>query len=273
MSRQTYATCFKALFISPIALLGFGLPSLGQPLMPPQRTALQYNPPNRGAPGYTRNAGSRTGPCGDLTAVQPTQTNWGETLERHPTFGIYLAESAVNLTFELREESSQEILHQVTFDQIEGPGISLYTLPDTAPILEPNQFYRWQVSLDCEQFNTPNVQYRGVKRAGGTIFRRLVSEQLQTTLSTAAETEKPSLLAANGLWYDTVHTLLLQRLHQPDTERWINDWQNLLIHPMVQLNNLMEAAPIECCLASSCVEPKSTSPSVSPSDPGTSTLL
>ena len=174
------------------------------------------------------------------------QTNWGETLRSHPTFGIYVSEPATNLTFELRDERSQEILHRVTFDEVKGPGISLYTLPDTLPSLEPGQYYRWQVSLECEQFNTANVQYTGDRQSGGMVVRRIVSDELQHSLETATEDEKPALFATNGVWYDMVHTLLVQQFHQP--EQWTNAWQSLLGHPMVELNDLTGTTLVDCCL-------------------------
>lgn len=243
MSRLSYLTSkFLIGSMAAMTALTMGLPGL----------ALQYNPPNRGAPSNTWNAGSRTGPCGNLTAVQPTQTNWGETLRSHPTFGIYVSEPATNLTFELRDERTQEIFHRVTFDEIEGPGISLYTLPEEIPELEPNQYYRWQVSLECEQFNTANVQYTEDRQSGGMIVRRTVSDELQTSLEIAEDDEKPTLLATNGLWYDMVHTLLIQQSYQP--EQWTDAWQALLDHPMVQLDDLMEATLVECCLAVDCLE-------------------
>lgn len=244
MSRLSYLAQ-KSLISSVVALttLTLGLPVL----------ALQYNPPNRGAPSNTWNAGSRGG-CIDLTAVQPNQTNWGETLMAHPTFGIYVSEPATNLTFELRDERSKEILHRATFDQVEGPGISLYTLPDTAPALEPNQYYRWRVNLDCAQFSTDNIQYTGGKESGGMIVRRETSDELQTRLETTADDEKPALFAANGLWYDMVHSLLMQQVHSSETQQWTDSWQNLLAHPMVQLNNLVEATLVDCCLAVDCSE-------------------
>ena len=255
MSRQSYLT--HKVLISSITALGT-IVTMGLPVM-----ALQYNPPNRGAPSNTWDAGSRTGPCGHLTAVQPTQTNWGETLMAHPTFGIYVSEPAAALTFELRDERSQEIIHRATFEEVKGPGISLYTLPDTAPALEVNQYYRWQVSLDCEQFNTTNIQYTGDKQSGGLIVRRGVSDELHHSMEATADDEKPALLAANGLWYDMVHALLMQQFHQSETEQWTESWQTLLGHPMVQLNNLMDATLVDCCLAVDCLEtdPLEASPS------------
>ncbi|MEM7064442.1 MAG: DUF928 domain-containing protein [Cyanobacteria bacterium P01_B01_bin.77] len=248
MSRLSYLAQ-KSLISSVVALTTL---SLGLPVL-----ALQYNPPNRGAPSSTWNAGSR-GDCIDLTAVQPTQTNWGETLMARPTFGLYVSKPATNLTFELRDEQSKEILHRVTFDQVEGPGISLYTLPETAPTLEPNHYYRWRVSLDCAQFNIGQIQYTGEKESGGMIVRRLASDELQTHLETTADDEKPALFASQGLWYDMVHSLLMQQGHQSETEQWTDAWQNLLAHPMVQLSNLMEATLVDCCLAVDCLSPSET---------------
>lgn len=249
MSRLSYLV--SALLLSPITVLATGLPGI----------ALQYNPPNRGAPGSTWNAGSRTGPCGDLTAVQPTQTNWGETLEERPTFGIYVSEPAADVTFELRDERSQEIIHTATFEQMDGPGISLYTLPDSAPALTAGQYYRWQVSLDCAQFNTAIIQYTGTREDGGIIMRQAISEELQTQLATVTDADKPALLASHGLWYDMVHALMVQRMEKTDREtrttEWSNGWQTLVTHPMVQLTNLMDAVPIDCCLTADC--PRSNS--------------
>ncbi|MEM9904316.1 MAG: DUF928 domain-containing protein [Cyanobacteria bacterium P01_D01_bin.44] len=204
--------------------------------------ALRYNPPNRGAPSLTRNAGSRTGLCSDMTALQPTQTNWGETLEARPTFGIYVAEPVSSLTFELKDILSGEIIHSTTFETIEGPGVSLYQLPETAPPIEPDRLYRWQISLYCELTGKTD-------KADGVIMRRMASDEFQAALETTPEADMPTLLAENGLWYDTVKTLLMQRLSQPEDETLMTAWQALMQHPVVQLDNLLEAEPLECCLA------------------------
>ncbi|MFG6096284.1 DUF928 domain-containing protein [Leptothoe sp. ISB3NOV94-8A] len=252
MAKQQYSTRLISLFAAPVAALSLFTPAMGQSALQPELTAVNYNPPNRGAPSHTRNALSRAGLCGDLTAVQPTQTNWGETLAARPTFGIYVNAPATHLTFELKDESSGEILHQANFEQIAGPGISLYTLPDTAPALEVNRPYRWQVSLECEQFSTVQVPQRGMRTSDGMIVRRAPGDELQTALAATSNNEKPSLLAANGLWYDTVDALLTWRLTFPETDTWTAQWQSLLTHPMVQLDHLMEATPIDCCLAADC---------------------
>ncbi|MBT9316593.1 DUF928 domain-containing protein [Leptothoe spongobia] len=248
MSRRSYLTksFSQTLLISSVTILSTVV-SLGLPGL-----ALQYNPPNRGAPANTRDAGSRNGFCGGLTAVQPTQTNWGATLLARPTFGIYVAEVATKATFTLKYEGSDEILYTANFGEIEGPGISLYTLPDDAPALEAGQWYRWEVSLECEQFNTALMQNQSTKQVGGVIVRQVADDALQTALTHATADEKPNLLAVHGLWYDAVHALLLQRLKHPDAESWQDAWQALLVHPMVLLEDLQAAMPIECCLLADC---------------------
>ena len=62
---------------------------------PSDQTTLNFQPPNRGAPGTRADAGSRggSGQCSKLekpiTALIPT-TNWGETIAAHPTFPLTL---------------------------------------------------------------------------------------------------------------------------------------------------------------------------------------
>ena len=256
MARLLHPTHLISLFAAPIAVLSLFTPAMGQsagqPTLQPGLASVQYDPPNRGAPSETRNALSRAGLCGNLTAIQPTQTNWGETLREHPTFAIYVDAPATNVTFQLEDKMTGETLHQTIFDQVTGPGISLYTLPKTAPALETNRQYRWQVSLDCEQFSTPQIPQRGTRASDGTIVRRPLSDEIQTALATTADNEKPAWFAANGLWYDTVQALLTWQLTYPDTETWVDQWQGLLAHPMVQLDELMEATPIDCCLTADC---------------------
>ncbi|MEO1399855.1 MAG: DUF928 domain-containing protein [Cyanobacteria bacterium J06635_1] len=259
----------KVSAVFPIGLLLMG--AVGQPafagltdsLGSSTLVALRYNPPNRGAPSLTRNAGSRTGLCSDMTALQPTQTNWGETLDARPTFGIYVAEPVSSLTFELKDILSNEIVHRTTFETINGPGISLYQLPDTAASLEPDRLYRWQISLDCELTGKTD-------KADGVIMRRVASDELQAALDATPESDMPTLLAEHGLWYDAVKTLLRQRLNQSENETLAADWQQLMQHPVVQLDNLLEAEPIECCLAH-VPSPPSADTSTSADTPDTPT--
>lgn len=212
-----------------------------------QALALEYNPPNRGAPPNTRDAGRREGFCGDLTAVQPAGTNWGATLLERPTFGLYVAEPAKNLTFTLKDESSDEVLYTAELGDLEGPGISLYTLPDDAPALELDQWYRWEVSLECEQFETELTPNQSIKQVGGVIVRQ-ADDELQTALANTTAAERPNLLAINGIWYDAVHTLMVQWMQQPDSETWQNAWQTLIEHPAVLLlEDLQDTMPIISC--------------------------
>ncbi len=217
-----------------------------------QVLALEYNPPNRGAPPNTRDAGNREPFCGNLTAIQPSKTNWGATLLERPTFGLYASVPVRDLTFTLKYEGSDESLYTTTLGDLTEPGISLYTLPDDAPALEIDQWYRWEVSLECGQFDTENIRNQSIKRVGGVIVRQAVDNELQAALTDAAADEKPNLLAMNGIWYDSVRALMLQWMQQPDSETWREAWQTLIKHPTVLLQEdyLQNAMPTASCRVS-----------------------
>ncbi|NEP54520.1 MAG: DUF928 domain-containing protein, partial [Moorea sp. SIO3C2] len=82
--------------------------------------------------------------------------------------------------------------------------------------------------------------------------RRLADADLSSQLANASAEEMPELFAAAGLWYDAVQALLMLRLEDPDEIAWVEDWQTLVSHPMVQLTHLMDIMPMDACLAVSC---------------------
>ena len=200
-------------------------------------TLAPYNPPNRGAPGRTRDAGSRS--CG-LVALVPTQTHWGETLEAHPTLWFYLASPTETMTFELRDETTGEILSKAEFAATNGPGIGSYRLPATAPDLEPDRIYRWQLTLDCAHTDSdPTVN--------SIVVRREADPDLAAQLPIASPEARVDLLATHGLWYDTLTELAQLRINNPQNPDLASAWVDLLEQPVVALDDLVEMPLIPCC--------------------------
>ncbi len=196
-----------------------------------------YNPPNRGAPGRTRDAGSRS--CG-LVALVPTQTHWGETLEPHPTFWFYVANPAERMVFELRDEMTGESVFTTEFAALAGPGIGSFALPKTAPALESDRLYRWQLTLDCPHTDSdPTVN--------SIVVRRQADPELAAKLQTALPTERVDLLATHGLWYDTLTDLAQLRTSDPQNPEYAEAWADLLQHPIVGLDDMVEIPLIPCC--------------------------
>lgn len=209
-----------------------------------QSKNVTYNPPNRGAPGETQDAGSRPAcPTSDIpfTAIAPS-TNWGETIASHPTFWLYLpyAASAVELTLS-DEGNHQEMIYHTTFQTATAAGIGQFSLPEDAPALEPDRLYRWQFTFVCAAETQSHFQVTGV------IVRRSPTAQLTQQLQTASPKEQIALLASEGFWYDALDQLNQLRRLNPADETLESDWESLLQHPAVGLEDLLSVPLIECC--------------------------
>lgn len=207
--------------------------------------SVPYNPPNRGAPGESSTADAGSRGCG-LVALEPAQTHWGETLQAQPSFWLY-ATGPGTVELVLSEESTNTVIYRGSFAATHGAGIGQYSLADTAAVLEVDQIYRWQFSLDCPGNPDPVVT--------GIVVRRAAPEALQSALESASPREQIDLLAASGLWYDTLTTLATLRQANPNSPELATAWVDLLSHDAVGLDQRLgtafepvATAPlIDCC--------------------------
>lgn len=192
----------------------------------PELSLVTYNPPNRGAPGRTGDAATRR--CPGLIALQPSETNWGETIDTHPTFWVYLSDAAESVTLTLSDEYSEQVIYETTFVPAAGEGIGRYTLPYNAPSLALDTLYRWQMTINCPTADRS-------PRVDGVIMRRAISEALQAELNEAAPRDRIVLLSADGLWYNALDELAELRLADSFDEALAADWANLLeyVQPLV----------------------------------------
>ncbi|MBD2259389.1 DUF928 domain-containing protein [Pseudanabaena sp. FACHB-2040] len=225
-------------------LLGLALCGCEQSIPPEPKAGewVQYEPPNRGAPGETSDLGSRPlcrRAATPFTSISPS-TNWGETLESHPTFWLYLPYQASSVRLILRDEPTQEELYRTTFAVSGRDGVARFRLPETAPPLEVDRLYNWQFDFICDSENRSRFRVRGL------VVRRALSEELQTQLREAAAQERVALLAEQGFWYDALTGLAELRLTAPDP---ILDagWAVLLGHASVGLEDLAEKPLLDCC--------------------------
>jgi len=205
---------------------------------------ITYNPPNRGAPGQTQDAGSRPScPTADIpfTAIAPA-TNWGETLSPRPTFWLYLPYTASTVELTLYDEGNQQgQVYHTTFQTADTAGLAQFSLPDNAPALESDRLYRWQFTFVCDAETQSYFQVTGV------IVRRSPTPELTAQLQAASPDEHIALLAAQGFWYDAVHQLNQQRRLDPGNETLQSDWQALIQHPVVGLDALGTVPLMDCC--------------------------
>jgi hypothetical protein len=209
------------------------------------RIRVVYNPPPLGAPGDMSNAGSRTNcpaAATPFTALSPATTNWGETLDSHPTFWLYLPYVSGQVRLTLTDEITEDVVYQTTFQATDGPGIGQFSMPDTAPSLEVDRLYRWQFSLTC-----PSGDEAG--RVDGIIVRRSPAPPFTAQLQTASPQERVALYAAQGLWYNALDAIA--DLHQayPQNPALEANWSSLLQSPGVELGILAPEPLINCCTA------------------------
>jgi hypothetical protein len=203
--------------------------------------SLNFEPPDRGAPGESRDAGSRPlcePPDKPFTAIAPAQ-NWGETTSQNPTFWLYIPYEAGDVDLYLRDEQTQEEVFRHTFEVTGGAGIHGFTLPASAPELEADKLYAWQLDFVC------NPETGTKFRTTGMITRRPLAYDLEAALAEANPQEQAALYAEAGLWYDALE--IVADLHQqyPDDQSIADDWASLLEHPSVGLDDLVNVPIVQ----------------------------
>lgn len=214
------------------------IPAIAQLLSnsPVEPTGVEYNPPNLGAPGDTRDAGGRPfcqTPERPLMALSPSQTNWGETIDAHPTFWLYIPEMPGSIALVLTDEQTQAEVFRTQFDDVPQGGMVRLPLPETAPPLEVDRLYRWQLQFVCNESADARFQVNGV------IVRRSPPPSFLADLETASPRQRVQLFAAHGLWYNALTELADLRLAEPENDQYQRDWADLLSHPSVALDDLI----------------------------------
>ncbi|MCJ8282597.1 MAG: DUF928 domain-containing protein [Rivularia sp. ALOHA_DT_140] len=195
----------------------------------------------RGRPRRRRGAGTRGSngqeQCIDLIPLMPTkkeicsdenqdQGNSAEsslflTSAEHPTFFFYIPKISQEkeLLFELKD-SSGNILHEVSFNPPEKPGIVSVSLPTNKPALEVNQEYSWSILVDGD--------YADEDYPEGSIQRELPNQDLSNQLKAASPLDRVALYAENGYWEDSLRTVADLRQKSPQDQEIDIAWWNLL---------------------------------------------
>ena len=198
---------------------------------------LEFEPPNDGAPGDRKDAGSRPFcPESDtpFTALVPV-TNLGFTASENPTFWLYTPYSSGVVELILRDEQTKDTVYQTQFQVTEGPGIISFQMPDTAPLLEIDKKYRWTFDFLC---HAP----ADALSVTGVILRKSLTSTLENQLANASPKQRVALYAREGLWHDTLTELGQLRLANPQDAELTAMWTELLQNSWV---GLPELAPVE----------------------------
>lgn len=216
----------------------------------PTNQPLQFTPPDNGAPGGDRSGSSaNTGSRDDCPAVEKPITalipksSWGTTLSERPTLWFYIPHKQGRLTLVLKDENTTAIVSRMSYEVTKGGGIMAFAIPKTAPILEVNRAYRWQVYFSCN----PKIKPVFTK-IQGVVQRVGINKVLQNKLASANTTqERIDLYANQGLWYETINTIIESRRSHPRDKKIKQDWSDLLTSSNVKLEDFIVEPLVECC--------------------------
>ena len=194
-------------------------------------------PPSPRIPGRRQGAGSRgsglveclPANSGSLVALLP-DTNLGLTTAAYPRFfwSVPLTNAPL-MEFTLYEvdakQANRNLIYKTTFSITGEAGIASLSLPTDVnlPPLRLGQDYRWSVSLICN----PTDRAQDIT-VDGWVQRVVPSSTFTQQLKQAKPRDRPAIYAQNGLWFNTVETLIDQRCARPQDTALAAGWAELL---------------------------------------------
>jgi hypothetical protein len=200
-------------------------------------TQWNFTPPRgRGTPVNRQGGATRGDEClqsnAALTALVPP-SGVGTTASAYPTISWYMPESSASEVELVLRDADEYDIYSAKYalaksDQgiVKGsPGIMSLSLPASANLspLEIGKDYYWTIALICDPIDRSNDIL-----AEGGIQRVQPSPTMLELLEQATEQERVALYAQEGLWYETVATLVNLRRNRPDDNNLARSWNQLL---------------------------------------------
>ncbi len=185
------------------------------------RGEVTFETPGRESPNTTSGASSR-GEQYLVTALIPN-TNHGRTVSERPTFYIYMPLTSVKQVFFSLQDEDRNSYYQTTLPIANRKGIISFTLPDDAPPLEVGKHYEWYfVTLEGKRLrpDSPSIS--------GWIERIEPDRSLVAQASAGTSLELAASYGRQGVWYDTLTTLVELKRSEPDNNNLISEWTELL---------------------------------------------
>lgn len=183
-----------------------------------------------GRPGQ-QTAGDNRGSCphsaSSLTAIIP-DSNWGKTTAKHPSFWFYVpyeSQQIKQAEFVLQDRERKTIFSS-SVQLKQTPGYNKFSVPETAPILEVGQSYRWYIKLYCVcQLSSADHSLSTATPlfVQGWVERVLLNSNLYLKLRNSPKRSYQAY-GSHGVWYDAVNELLSQYLLDPNNQNLKQDW-------------------------------------------------
>jgi Domain of Unknown Function (DUF928) len=174
-----------------------------------------------------------------LTALVPAYSKpelvFATTIAEHPSFWFYLpySSSFAYGEFVLEDEAQNQTIYKTSLTQT--PGVVNLRLPSQATPLEMDKRYRWYFNIYCKKDN------RIIADVEGYVKREQLNSALKAQLKKATLSQRVTLYAANGIWYEALSTANELRRTQPQDNSWA-----ALLHT-VGLKEIATEPKVECC--------------------------
>ncbi|GBF81893.1 DUF928 domain-containing protein [Aphanothece sacrum] len=215
----------------------------------PKKAAFNYNPPVDDAPQKGRKATAGRDDCPtvdkSLIALVP-EWHLALTAEETPIFWFYIPypftipQSAAIVLWDEQQNKVDEATVSIT----NTPGIISVRLPKT--VLEIDKRYRVDFSVNCLDRNSNTSSSQPIVKSW--LKRVALDNNLINELKSATTPrERYILYAANSIWYEALTELAQLRYNQSDAQQIVEDWEELLSQPEINLPELISEPIINCC--------------------------
>ncbi|MEG4853982.1 DUF928 domain-containing protein [Microcoleus sp. B5-D4] len=221
---------FTALAMTVLAI-ALTLPSLLTPMQAVPAPILlsqnvNFTPPDVTAPD-NRQGGTHRGcklPDGLFITPLIPESNIGLTLTESPTFFVYVSQPTAQVKFILLNADESEVVYETTLknDKAGIVGVSLSEKDQTKNI-EVGKRYVWSFALACDP-----LERSGDYIVKGWMQRIEPPANLKNDLANPDPMAKVIAYAKNGIWYETIATLVEMRRLAPNDSRLTTEWTQLL---------------------------------------------
>ena len=182
-------------------------------------------PVDDGTPEHTAGAASRGRCPGDVAHTVPLVPNghYGLTVSSRPTFFAYVPQTSAQTVFFSLKDNDSHYHYQATFPIAEKVGVYPFTLPDTAPALDPDRTYQWSFVLMC------NGRLRPDSPIASGFVRYVTPESAQLSqLAGRPLLDQAIAYGDAGVWYDMLTALAALRQSHSDNSSLLENWESLL---------------------------------------------
>jgi hypothetical protein len=159
---------------------------------------------------------------------------FGLTVSANPTLWFYVPyQSTFSGEFVLYDGEDKPV-YEASFTLSGKPGVVQISLPSSVS-LQIDRQYQWYFKIYCQRGQTPMFGSGKIKRVNFS------NPALRSQLEKVTLSDRISILAANGIWYDALTAAAEIRKIDPND----GNWQSLL--RQIGLSNIASEPIVECC--------------------------